>query len=547
MFNEEYKDIKENYLDGMVLTSFQEILEFWEKQSNYNNFDNSDCVFITSDIHGDLNALLNFLLGSKFVKFKDRKNLSKEYVVNESYSAQIPNLVIDKNYQKSLFILGDLIDRGAFSNECFYLVKDIIDQIDDLKEKDEKAYNNLKDRFQYIVGNHELLTVLYGYSEISNEYKGAYIIGDNNDYRNVRNELYKLILAGRIKLSTNISKDLVGSHSAFKLKNMLKFLNFVNDEKIFEYSLKCLASKCIIMLDDGYIKLPEEEKLKLIVETVNQALITVIDKLTKSDYVFCNRQYYEKFLNLLLHVLTKESDEKDLNNFFQVVGHELSAEHLTFEKLNTLYIDLEQSSGFFPITMRSYPAYVVFDKETKIFSTVRFCRDKTNTSHYERVICQQNIIPNLYLQNINKKLDANEALTQEENDYVFNSCISINDGVLKDKILDSSDKANFVDRLIGTKLRIEKILAGSVSSKTTGSSYVKSSTGSYYSNLTLSSGSMSSSFSSKNGVAWKKTKQSKLKKSSGFNWGKGCFASCITKKKEKENQMSNNMGTIYFN
>ncbi len=399
------------FKEGIKIQNFNNILKFWkDKERKFDTFDNKNCSFITTDIHGDLNALLNFLISTGFAYFDDNEELYKEYKINDNDAIKIPNLKINKNFNKNLFILGDLIDRGSFSNECFYLVKDIIEQIDNLQMNDKNAYENLKDRFQFLIGNHEMNSMMFGYDILSEDYKKLYIIGSKNDFDNIGKDLIKLLLNGRIKVCTNIGNNVFGSHVVYKKNDIEEIIKIVQKYENMDREVKELSVK-FQELNNGPDKKLQRQSLPVLEEMINKLSVFIISN--KNYLPLEQKNEYYKVLSTLLCKITANSKEENINNLFQVVGHEISGDHKALNKVNAIYADFEQSSGFLEQLNYSYPTYLVFDKDKNIFHTVSFFHNILNDK-YEHNVIQDILIPSMYIDYINNKIDEGKNLDNDE-------------------------------------------------------------------------------------------------------------------------------------
>ncbi len=401
---------KEKYKNGIKIDNFFDILNFWKNNKIIQGcIDKPNTSFITSDIHGDLNSLLNFLLATKFVSFAKDQDAYKVYKINDKDTIKIPNLIINKDFDKNIYILGDLIDRGPFSDECLYLVKDIIEQIEALKDTNK----NLKDRFQFIIGNHEIQSMLTEYG-FFRTIESLYNIGGEHKFNNRKYSLLNMLAKDYIKLCTNIGNNVLGSHAAFKNEEIYNIVKFIEIDYNVSDDIKELASKFYALNKNYNRKELKYESLLVLEEFLNKLSKFII--LNYKTFDFEKRKLYTKILHEISSQLTKDSVLSETNGLFQVVGHEANLDHKAFIKLNTLYADFDQTCGFSDHNGYSFPTYLVFNKDTNIFNTISLC-ENLQTNEYEQTVSQTIKIPNMYFDYISEKIDKNELLTIDEMKY----------------------------------------------------------------------------------------------------------------------------------
>lgn len=152
------------------LQNYFDLLKFWKERTQSKTFKPTASIthyFHTTDIHGDIGALLHALLYSGAAKFKNGGasffyfdvETKNKYRISEftprTYRGikniiLLPNLEINRCFEGILTIGGDLMDRGKNSEECFWTVIDLIEQYKSIKQPI---------RIKYLIGNHEGLII----------------------------------------------------------------------------------------------------------------------------------------------------------------------------------------------------------------------------------------------------------------------------------------------------------------------------------------------------------------------------------------------------
>lgn len=164
-----------------------------------NIFKNGKVKAVSTDLHGDMNATLFFLLDSGVAKFEedgpslvffDMASRKKYESITEflkknpdanlervNFLKPIPNLVINDEYKGQAVNCGDLVDRGPYSDEIVALFSCLQSQEDGKTDK----------KIIRMCGNHELLP--------------AGVTEDDNILFDTRRELFlRDVLEDRVKL-----------------------------------------------------------------------------------------------------------------------------------------------------------------------------------------------------------------------------------------------------------------------------------------------------------------------------------------------------------
>lgn len=183
------------------------LLQRWSRLVNiYTQARNNSAVYATkaskidghyhfTDVHGCIRPLLNNLLNIGYIRFAtgdgqpswcyynivdgqmvdglpDEPNEhSRGYHDTEQLLTEwvlLPRVRLNEEFIGTITIGGDLVDKGIYSDECFWLINMLLEQ-----QKQQLAHNQTtaKRHLYYLVGNHEALrfgreTSGYGYRDV---------------------------------------------------------------------------------------------------------------------------------------------------------------------------------------------------------------------------------------------------------------------------------------------------------------------------------------------------------------------------------------------
>ena len=133
---------------------------------------NTTCQVVASDLHGDISTFLNILVQNKIIDLKDsyeivdlktlesygtfasfKKEMGKsenDKIFLDAECVILPKFELNKDINVTFNYLGDLIDEGRFSIECFYMMMMLMEKA--------KSCDNFK--INYIAGNHEIANII---------------------------------------------------------------------------------------------------------------------------------------------------------------------------------------------------------------------------------------------------------------------------------------------------------------------------------------------------------------------------------------------------
>ncbi len=135
-----------------------------EQRAFYTVLENSPIEYVVGDVHGDLNQLLLNLIGSGIARFApgqppfifiNPKTGQKSHNVEEICSSgnyweelrMIPHLQFVGDAKAHVTFLGDILDRGASADACFYSLVDLCRQ---------QAESKTDRRLHWVFGDHEI-------------------------------------------------------------------------------------------------------------------------------------------------------------------------------------------------------------------------------------------------------------------------------------------------------------------------------------------------------------------------------------------------------
>jgi len=379
----------------------QTICDFWAKEPCDESRIQKQMNYIISDVHGDLNSLLHFLIktGFAFLGDEDDELFTVAKTLQNGTKIYIPNLHINIDFNGKLFILGDLIDRGHFSIECFYLVKFLINELEEIKN----TYPELQGRLVYILGNHERDVLLNDFDRSgSNGWVGSYEI-----FCEMRQDLAKMLADKKIVLSAEIDAGIIGSHIAFNRTSIIKIFDFLRKKSKLNDGFGKLLNDYASLERDIY----DDFNRKLSVKLSNFLNVFAVYLF---EYFMKNKMVWDEIFREILSKRTIEEPEIDnITGFFQCVGHEAGCFHLPRLSCNRLYLDCFQSSGFAGNEGLSFPTFITFDGV--LFDTVSFLKPDCIHGTYESTTSQFGYtIPNFFIKKIDKKLTDGQKLDEDE-------------------------------------------------------------------------------------------------------------------------------------
>ena len=273
---------------------------------------------VASDLHGDISTFLNILVQNKIIDLKDsyeivdlktlksydtfasfKKKMGKkenDKIFLDARCVILPKFELNKDVKVTFNYLGDLIDEGRFSTECFYMMMMLMEKA--------KSCNDFE--INYIAGNHEIANIMLESMDIRDHYlrqctkyhccsydKSEYLGRSNGDIRPMPEQ------------SHNFQMGCVAKHSKKLIENGQMKLVHIDGNKVFIHANPSIDS-VISFLNIGKTK----DEVKEIVENT----------IYKGQFNFLGdgkeeRQYYLKRLNKLNTFFAEEVKENNLCKF----------------------------------------------------------------------------------------------------------------------------------------------------------------------------------------------------------------------------------------
>ena len=223
---------------------------------------------VTSDLHGDISTFLNILVQNRiidlkgsyeivdlktlksydtFAKFKKAAGKRNNGVFSDARCVILPKFELSKDVDVTFNYLGDLIDEGKFSTECFYMMMMLMEKA--------KSCHNFK--INYLAGNHEIANIILESKNIDNQKlrqhtkyyccsndKSEYLARSNNDIKPIQEQshnfqmgcmakhLMELVKNRQMKL-THIDGKKMFIHANPSIESILYFLNIYKINAIY--------------------------------------------------------------------------------------------------------------------------------------------------------------------------------------------------------------------------------------------------------------------------------------------------------------------------
>ncbi len=376
------------YSIGIDITNIDNICRFWSRERGISGvLESNNKTYITSDIHGDMNSLLNFLIKSGFAFFPRGSSIIIEKTLSDGTKMKIPNLNVNVYFKGNLAILGDLFDRGKYSRECFELVKDIIRQCKEIEKSGRPGSEKFSERFTYLLGNHEQNVIVDDF-ELSSMNSW---VGSREDFDRMRADLIAMMESGDIKFSKDLGNGLYGSHVAFKREDIHCLFDFLKTQSETDEHFAAIYNEYNWLDEAVRSKINKEEAGELSI-FLNELAIELLGRLAKDS----SKSYlYLPILNVLLFNKTLQSNREDIiDGFFQAVGHEAIMNHYAMLGPCTVYMDCLQSSGFKEyVNNLSHPTFFIYNGVE--IKTISMFRSKDN-ENYRHMVSQHFAVPYMF-------------------------------------------------------------------------------------------------------------------------------------------------------
>ena len=219
---------------------------------------------VASDLHGDISTFLNILVQNKIIDLKDsceivdlkmlksydtfasfKKKMGKkgnDKIFLDARCVILPKFELNKDVKVTFNYLGDLIDEGRFSIECFYMMMMLMEKA--------KSCDNFE--INYIAGNHEIANIMLESRDIKDHYlrqctkyycycydKSEYLVRSNSDIRPMPEQ------------SHNFQMGCVAEYSKKLIENGQMKLVHVDGNKVFIHANPSIESiLCFLYIDE---------------------------------------------------------------------------------------------------------------------------------------------------------------------------------------------------------------------------------------------------------------------------------------------------------
>ena len=279
-------------------------------------------IIVASDIHGNIKDFLEILLENDliilensyqlvdlktlesydtFASFQNKVQNEDDKIFLDARCVILPKFELNKDINVTFNYLGDLIDEGRFSIECFYMMMVLMEKA--------KSCDNFE--INYIAGNHEIVNIILESRNTKNQslrqctkyycyndYDKKYLARSSNSDQTI------------LKKSHNFQMGCVAEHSKKLIESKRMKLVHVDGNKVFIHANPSL---------DSVLSFLNISKTKDEIEKIQSEF------LGKSEED--KRQYYLEQLNKLNKFFVEEVKKGNLcefnldNGFFIYVGY----------------------------------------------------------------------------------------------------------------------------------------------------------------------------------------------------------------------------------
>ena len=306
---------------------------------------------VASDLHGDISTFLNILVQNKIIDLKDsceivdlkmlksydtfasfKKKMGKkgnDKIFLDARCVILPKFELNKDVKVTFNYLGDLIDEGRFSIECFYMMMMLMEKA--------KSCDNFE--INYIAGNHEIVNIILESRNTKNQslrqctkyycyndYDKKYLARSSNSGKTISEKSHsfqmgcvaehskKLIESEQMKL-VHVDGDKVFIHANPSLDSVLSFLNISKTKDEIE------------KIQSEFLGKSEEDKRQYYLERLNELNKSFVEEVKKDN--LCEFNLDNEFFIYVGYC----SDNNDCNkkarycltflpNFVYFVGHD---------------------------------------------------------------------------------------------------------------------------------------------------------------------------------------------------------------------------------
>ena len=315
---------------------------------------------VASDLHGDIGTFLNILVQNKIIDLKDSCEIVdlktlESYDTFESFKNKVqneddkifldarcvilPKFELNKDVKVTFNYLGDLIDEGKFSTECFYMMMMLMEKA--------KSCNNFE--INYIAGNHEIANIMLETKDTKDQYlrqctkyycysddESEYLARSSNSNQTISEKLHnfqmgcvaehskKLIENGQMKLA-HVDGNKVFIHANPSIDSVISFLNIgKKKDEINEIIENTIYSK-----QSEFLGKSKEDKLQYYLEQLNKLNTFFAEEVKKNN--LCDFNFDTEFLIYISACMDDSVYGEDcycptfLPNFVYFVGHDSRA------------------------------------------------------------------------------------------------------------------------------------------------------------------------------------------------------------------------------
>lgn len=320
-------------------------------------------TIVASDIHGDIEDFLKILLENDliilensyqlvdlktlksydtFASFKrEMEKKRNDKIFSDAECVILPKFELNKDIDITFNYLGDLIDEGRFSIECFYMMMMLMEKA--------KSCNNFK--INYIAGNHEIANIILETKSIKDHYlrqctkyyycgddKSKYLARNSNSGKTISEKSHnfqmgcvaehskKLIENGQMKLAY-VDGNNVFIHANPSVDFVLSFLNIGRTKNEIEK----IINNTIYDEQSEFLGKSEEERREYYLEQLKKLNEFFVEEVKENN--LCKFNFDNEFLTYIGDCFDDDGRNKEaycgptfLPNFVYFVGHDSRAE-----------------------------------------------------------------------------------------------------------------------------------------------------------------------------------------------------------------------------
>lgn len=307
-------------------------------------------TIVASDIHGNIKDFLEILLENDliilensyqlvdlktlesydtFASFKNKVQNEDDKIFLDARCVILPKFELNKDIDVTFNYLGDLIDEGRFSIECFYMMMMLMEKA--------KSCDNFE--INYIAGNHEIVNIILESKNTKNQslrqctkyycyndYDKKYLARSSNSGKTISEKSHnfqmgcvaehskKLIESEQMKL-VHVDGDKVFIHANPSLDSVLSFLNIGKTKDEIE------------KIQSEFLGKSKEDKRLYYLERLNELNKSFVEEVKKDN--LCEFNLNNEFFIYVGYCYDNNDCNKKarycltfLPNFVYFVGHD---------------------------------------------------------------------------------------------------------------------------------------------------------------------------------------------------------------------------------